>query len=760
MSRGKIIVFLSFFFISLLWFWKEAFFNYLFCFSDLTFYFYPYRYFMSECIRKGVIPLWNPYLLLGYPFLATLQPGVFYPFSLLYYLFPFDRAFSWFLILHYPLGCFFMYLLCREFKFSQAASVASGLTFGFSGYLLSVLHMPNTLSSVIWLPLVLLYFRRSLLPTAYSLLPTNVILTSIFLAFMFLGGEPTVLYGTVLMMVGYGVLMNQKHTVRGVLRGVGWLGVVLVLAGLLSAVQLLPFVELFFHSSRAGGITFAEASYFSLPAKKLLEFIFPYFFHLTEFPWATVDWAKFPYLGIIPAVLALFALFFSKNRRTWWLGLAALVIIFIILGSNSPLPLYYFLYKFVPGFNFFRYPIKFTFVLVFIVSVLVGMGVEALEERIRSRKLVLTITAWGLLILIPLLVLYFYLQAHSQAIFLILRPLFADEIRQGYEEFVRSVTVPRDLANFGILIFLLALFLGWLMLCSFSKTLARALGWGLVLLIFMDLYTANAGSNFSFPAKLYREIVPPNIRLLLADKGTFRYFVSPEIYRQAHYENYQDFHDYQRALYLLRERLTSNQGMLFSLSDVDGYESLRGKDQDKILQRIWKPDTLEGISILNLLNVKYLVSAGPFKQKGYQLLTQTKDPLRSGEIWLYRNNNCLPRSFFVPKAKVLADREAILDYLFSPQFKPTEEVILEQEVKSPGGFWFTSEWFYPGWKAYVNGKETKIYRANYMFRAVPVPSAKAEVKFVYEPPLFKWGSIISMATFLILLSFLFLNKYQ
>jgi len=158
----KLLVLGGFFVLAALWFWKELFLNYLFCFSDLTFYFYPYRHLMVEAVRRGVIPLWNPYLQLGFPFFATLQTGLLYPVSLLYYFLPFDRAFSWFLIVHFPLAAFFMYLLAREFKLSQAASFASGLTFAFSGYLLSVLHMPTTLEAVIWLPLVVLVWKRIL----------------------------------------------------------------------------------------------------------------------------------------------------------------------------------------------------------------------------------------------------------------------------------------------------------------------------------------------------------------------------------------------------------------------------------------------------------------------------------------------------------------------------------------------------------------------------------------------------------------------
>jgi len=202
----KTLVFTGFFLLALVWFFKEAFGHYLFCFSDLTYYFYPYRYFMAAAVRHGVLPLWNPYIHMGFPFLATLQPGLFYPFSVLYYCLPFNAAFNWFLIIHYPLGGFFMYLLAKEAHLSDEGAVGAGLVFAFSGYLSSVLHMPTTLTAVVWLPLVFLYFRRFLLNNERK--PRNLIITGVLFGLMFLGGEPTVLYGTVWILLIY--LIYQK----------------------------------------------------------------------------------------------------------------------------------------------------------------------------------------------------------------------------------------------------------------------------------------------------------------------------------------------------------------------------------------------------------------------------------------------------------------------------------------------------------------------------------------------------------------------
>jgi uncharacterized membrane protein YfhO len=44
----------------------------------------------------------------------------------------------------------------------------------------------------------------------------------------------------------------------------------------------------------------------------------------------------------------------------------------------------------------------------------------------------------------------------------------------------------------------------------------------------------------------------------------------------------------------------------------------------------------------------------------------------------------------------------------------------------------------------VNGKEVKIYRANYNFRAIPLEAGKHEIKFIYDPISFKIGALTSL----------------
>ena len=48
-------------------------------FRDLLLFIVPIKHFLGEHLRRGEIPLWNPWICLGSPFLAAMHMGVFYP---------------------------------------------------------------------------------------------------------------------------------------------------------------------------------------------------------------------------------------------------------------------------------------------------------------------------------------------------------------------------------------------------------------------------------------------------------------------------------------------------------------------------------------------------------------------------------------------------------------------------------------------------------------------------------------------------------
>ena len=79
----------------------------------------------------------------------------------------------------------------------------------------------------------------------------------------------------------------------------------------------------------------------------------------------------------------------------------------------------------------------------------------------------------------------------------------------------------------------------------------------------------------------------------------------------------------------------------------------------------------------------------------------------------------------------------------------TKYTIHDLEVKTTtagNNLLFFSETYYPvGWKAFVDGKETPIYRANYLFRAVMVPGGVHTVEMKFEPKGFFLGKNMSLA---------------
>ncbi|MEE8380426.1 MAG: YfhO family protein, partial [Thermodesulfobacteriota bacterium] len=83
-------------------------------------------------------------------------------------------------------------------------------------------------------------------------------------------------------------------------------------------------------------------------------------------------------------------------------------------------------------------------------------------------------------------------------------------------------------------------------------------------------------------------------------------------------------------------------------------------------------------------------------------------------------------------------------------------------TQSPGqSFLILSDTYYPGWKAFIDGRETTIYKTNGIVRGTFVSPGTHLVRFVYSPLSFKIGTLVSISTLLplILLS-IFLVRSQ
>jgi len=154
---------------------------------------------------------------------------------------------------------------------------------------------------------------------------------------------------------------------------------------------------------------------------------------------------------------------------------------------------------------------------------------------------------------------------------------------------------------------------------------------------------------------------------------------------------------------------------------------------------------------------------------------------------VFENHAAVPRAFGVYRVEVVAEPEAQRKRLLDPSFPYRESVILEKDPdrgprpdpapdrapevrwkhESPGGAEVRLEvdfpaagWlvlldnFYPGWTAEVDGERVGVLRADYTFRAVPVPAGRHEVVFRFRPGSLTLGLALSALGVILLVGFL------
>ncbi len=145
-------------------YWKIALAGRVLAGGDVFTYFYPYWAEATRAMRAGRLPLWNPYLFMGAPFLANSQVGVFYPLNwLLWLALPAYQSVHLTIVLHLCLAALNGYLWGRaSLRLGQAGAWTVGATFALGGYLGAQVEHVNQLQGLAWLPLMLVLWDRAI----------------------------------------------------------------------------------------------------------------------------------------------------------------------------------------------------------------------------------------------------------------------------------------------------------------------------------------------------------------------------------------------------------------------------------------------------------------------------------------------------------------------------------------------------------------------------------------------------------------------
>ncbi|MBS3784625.1 MAG: hypothetical protein KGY78_09285, partial [Anaerolineae bacterium] len=103
--------------------------------GDLILQNYPWKRFLAESLHNRQLPLWDPYIFAGHPFLANGQHSALYPLNVIFYILPLWRAFGIFAWLQLGLAGAFTYLFARILGIQRLGGLIAGITFQFSGFM-------------------------------------------------------------------------------------------------------------------------------------------------------------------------------------------------------------------------------------------------------------------------------------------------------------------------------------------------------------------------------------------------------------------------------------------------------------------------------------------------------------------------------------------------------------------------------------------------------------------------------------------------
>lgn len=689
---------------------------------------YPWRELAISLEKKIQLPLWNQYNFSGTPLIANFQSAAFYPLNILFFLLPFPFAWSLLIVFEPLFGGIFLYLYLKNLKLHSLAALLGAISFAFSGFFIAWLEWNTLIHVVLWLPLILLAKDRLLEKW------------NIRWIILFLFAECSAVFAGHVQMLFYTLCISNVYLLVRILQvsqreSVGIRNILLIavkkyipflIAGLvlftITAIQWLPTFQFIDLSARDVDLSSWQNVKWFVPWQHLIQFIFPDFFGnpTTLNYWGVWNYGEFVgYIGMVPFLLALFSLFFRRDKKTLFFGtLFFLSLLFALPTIFAKIP---FIFSF--PFLSTAQPTRLLFVTDFSLAVLAALGFDLL---LKNKKGIFY--PW----------IFLFLVVISVEVFVFTGDRF---------HFVSSehLAVAKHNTYFPLAIFitLSALLISAQLLKKFFHTTVLQMFYcSLIFLTVFDLLRfADKFIPFTQPSYLY-----PNtqaISFLQKNIGIFRYMTTDD------------------------RLLPPNFSARYRLQSIDGYDPLylrrygefiassqRGKPNIARpfgFNRIITPHNYKN-KIIDLLGVKYILSLSDLTSNKLQKVFQ------EGQTQVYENKDVLPRAFFVKQVQIFSDKQKAIEHLFdknldmqstavvectkcaflsSKEFGTgdvsithySENIITIQTKTTNNSFLILTDSYYPTWHASIDGKETKIYLADFNFRGMIVPKGRHTVIF-------------------------------
>lgn len=645
----------------------------------------------------------------------------------------------------------FVYYVVRRLGFGVVLAVLCGLVLAWNPYFISLVTASHggKLATFIYIPILLflgwqVFEKRRLLDLA--------LFAMVFGWQIQHGGHTQVLFYTGLsvgiLFITWAIHELREGGMARVLTAGGQLGVAVALAACVGALWYVPLFEYVDSSIRgmgpaigaAGskGYTIEDATSWSMAPAELITLIFPSWYGLkSPTYWGDMLFTSSSfYFGIVPLLLAVFALIGRKSRLVW--GLLSLSVFSILLSFGKHFQGFYSIFfNYVPFFDKFRTPSLILLLVIIAAAILAAFGFRKLEENQDNAKwqkaVRYAVIACGVLLVIALV--------GGDGLAKSLASLTKEGEAQRYQPGQITQLVNERASMFAkdltVRLFLLVVAFGAILMFMMKKLSRNLLIGCLLLLTVIDLGVFN--QNFFTPQPKGQQLtsLQPNrvVTALQAEDGVFRVFPVGRLNQD-------------------------NRWAAWGVESLGGYHGAKMRSWQDMADNLFYNGTNKNFPLNNellaSLNCRYIITEGLLPPElGYAKAYEDG----SARMAAYRVPNVKDRAYFIDSVLVIKDRTNAFETMRRPGFPFTQVAVLNTDLpgrigadslaaarvtlheahrveittenNEPGLLVLADAYYKPEWQATVDGQIAEIYLVNGFSRGVYLPAGKHNVKFEY-----------------------------
>ncbi len=741
--------------------------------------------------------LWNPLIFCGMPAYALATAPTW--FNIIYTVFTSIRSFfadffsvgyamwSFYLIVLGITSFFFMRYLTKNTLVSLFTAVATAFSTGLIVFLY-IGHVTK-LTSLCMYPLIFLLLLRS----KEKIRLIDFLLLIITLQLFIQGFHVQIIFYSLASVAVYFIyyfirsLIKKDSRLRsGILKSAGVFAVAAVIALLIQSDNLTQIYQYMPYSTRGskgilekttGQAQQSDSDYYqyhtnwSFSPEEVATFVVPSFYgfgnstyqgpltngrevevntYFGQMPF--VDVAM--YMGVLVFFLGLFAVFTRwKEPFVQFLTILSGIALLLSFGKNFPV-LFDFLFYYLPYFDKFRVPSMVLVLVQLSFPVLAGLGLmkiislrdeknENLVKWIKNIALVFTVVFALTVFLNSAIAGWFAgrVNDHAAAISSS-QPQYAQQFR-ALADYSAGMFTTDMLIAFG---FLSAAF--WFSFLYIKGKLSKdILVISIIVLTLIDLWRIDArGARYESNPDLQSLFNTPDYVTAIKNQN------DKDPFRMLNLKQDGSMGSLNR---------NSNYNAYFLLEDYFGYSGIKPRSYQDIIDIVGPVNA----TMWRMLNVKYIVTDKPMPFDGFGEI------LNDPKTHVYENLNALPRVYFVDKVEQKPDIDVLRsakengfdpkqvayvngatinadvpDSTASVKITGYKDEILEADVNASGNnFLFFGDTYIPtGWKAYIDGNKTPLYKVNHGFMGILVPKGRHKIEFNYAPTSFYISKYVSL----------------